>query len=347
MSLSVYEKEFSKLKINKFKEHNRPHKVAMLLAVIELIETGIILNNQIYYSEPLKQAYKNIFRQLSKSNDTNNPNYPFYHLKSSAFWHLKTKNDAFFHSLPSSQSLSGKQISENIEFAYLDNELFALLSQKNGYAVEVLKAALFKNLDSSINPRSVLIDMIETQDPMADFSPDMLIQHFQMLQQVQLDNFKFELTPKKMALASRQSTKLEGKVNDWGVINKRRQNLGILGESFVYELECNRLVNQGLNDLAREVEWTSKVKGDGYGYDIRSFDSKTQKELFIEVKTTNKGGFTPFYITRNEVDFSEFNRDQYALYRVFDFNTKPKIFELKGLLENYIHLQPYSFQAHF
>ncbi len=66
-----------------------------------------------------------------------------------------------------------------------------------------------------------------------------------------------------------------------------------------------RLWRTGRDDLLSAVEWTSKEHGDGAGYDIRSFDGKTDDELFIEVKTTNSGMYQPFLITQNEVAFSE------------------------------------------
>ena len=52
-------------------------------------------------------------------------------------------------------------------------------------------------------------------------------------------------------------------------------------------------------DLARKVRWVAVEDGDGAGYDILSFNSSGH-ELLIEVKTTNGGPATPFFLSRNE-----------------------------------------------
>ena len=49
-------------------------------------------------------------------------------------------------------------------------------------------------------------------------------------------------------------------------------------------------------DLARKVEWTSQERGDGAGYDIRSFSAAGDERL-IEVKATRGGPTTDFFVT--------------------------------------------------
>jgi len=100
-------------------------------------------------------------------------------------------------------------------------------------------------------------------------------------------------------------------------------------------------------DLAKDIEWTSQEKGDGAGYDIRSFEGKTDEELFIEVKTTNSGMYQPFLITRNELLFSEANVERYALYRLFDFADTPAVFSLKGRITDHVQLEPRLYSAGF
>lgn len=118
----------------------------------------------------------------------------------------------------------------------------------------------------------------------------------------------------------------------------RNRRLGYLGEEFILHMEKQRLARLGREDLAREVEWTSKVCGDGAGYDIRSFNAAMDQELYIEVKTTNAGKFQPFMITDNEVAFSEERASQYSLYRVFQFKDDPRIFTLDGSIREQVNL---------
>ena len=68
----------------------------------------------------------------------------------------------------------------------------------------------------------------------------------------------------------------------------------------------------GQKVLANRVEHVSQTKGDGLGYDVLSFDASA-KERFIEVKTTSFGKETPFFISRNEVEFSRANDAHFQL----------------------------------
>ena len=127
----------------------------------------------------------------------------------------------------------------------------------------------------------------------------------------------------------------------------RNRKLGEKGEEFVLELERRRLAEIGRDDLIGDVEWTSKEKGDGTGYDIRSFKGHTDEPCFIEVKTTNSGKYQPFLISRNEVSFSDEFADQFALYRVFDFSRSPNVFILHGEIGRHVHLYASVFRASF
>lgn len=100
----------------------------------------------------------------------------------------------------------------------------------------------------------------------------------------------------------------------------------------------------GRADLAERVVWASQEIGDGLGYDIISF-SAAEDELLIEVKTTQGGSATPFFLSSNEVVVSRDKADQYLLYRVFDFSKAPKLFVLAGSLEETLDLQATSYRA--
>ena len=128
---------------------------------------------------------------------------------------------------------------------------------------------------------------------------------------------------------------------------QHNRKLGIMGEEFVLNYERHRLIDMGHEDLAKEVEWTSKKRGDGAGYDIRSFLPEKDQELFIEVKTTNSGKYQPFLITDNEVAFSIDRASQYSLYRVFQFKSEPKLYTLDGNLIEHVNLKPKLYRASF
>ena len=100
----------------------------------------------------------------------------------------------------------------------------------------------------------------------------------------------------------------------------------------------------GRLDLAERVQRISDTIGDGVGYDILSFD-ETGTEKYIEVKTTNGSKKTPFIVTVNEVEFSEDNSSSYYLYRLFDFDRRPRLFILNGSLNEVCTLEPIQFRA--
>ena len=118
----------------------------------------------------------------------------------------------------------------------------------------------------------------------------------------------------------------------------------LVGEGFPY-LERRRLQEHGRADLARKVQWISDTHGDGAGYDILSFDAADASERFVEVKTTGLGKFFPFYVTRNEVRYSEAFPRQYDLYRVFQFAKSPRVYVLSGALSKVCRLEAVQYRA--
>jgi hypothetical protein len=124
----------------------------------------------------------------------------------------------------------------------------------------------------------------------------------------------------------------------------RNRSLGLAGEQFVAEFESRRLNAGGHRTLANRVEHVAATKGDGLGYDVLSFEPDG-RERFIEVKTTAFGAATPFYVSRNEVAFSEEEREKFVLSRVHEFRQSPKIFELNGPIRGNVTLDPVSFIA--
>ena len=126
--------------------------------------------------------------------------------------------------------------------------------------------------------------------------------------------------------------------------DERNRALGDAGEEVILEYETQNLQNRGRPDLAKRIRWTSKVDGDGAGYDIRSFEPDG-KDRLIEVKTTNGWERTPFHISRNEIAVAEENRDHWCLVRLWDFARQPKAFEIRPPLDDHIVLTPTSFLA--
>lgn len=132
---------------------------------------------------------------------------------------------------------------------------------------------------------------------------------------------------------------------DYMARDAANRNLGRLGEQLVIECERRLLSKAGRKDLSERVEWTADVRGDGFGYDIASFSLSGQPR-FIEVKTTNFGMRTPFFITRNELEFSREQGAEFELCRVFKFSSQqPRLYRLQGPVDDHCQLEPLTYHA--
>jgi len=124
----------------------------------------------------------------------------------------------------------------------------------------------------------------------------------------------------------------------------RNASLGRAGEEFVVDFERARLAQSGADRLVDRVEHVAVTKGDGLGFDVRSFN-EDGSDRFIEVKTTAYGKQTPFFVSRNELFVSRANAREYHLYRVFGFRVDPRLYELKGSLSETCVLEPVQYSA--
>lgn len=106
------------------------------------------------------------------------------------------------------------------------------------------------------------------------------------------------------------------------------------------------LAEQGAGQLAERVRHVSVEEGDGHGYCISSFEGMVEQR-FIEVKTTGFGERTPFYVSANEARFARDHNASFRLYRLFDFRSAPRLFELAGPIEQHCLLDAVTFRASF
>lgn len=154
-----------------------------------------------------------------------------------------------------------------------------------------------------------------------------------------------DVSPTKSTLKEREPSFLPIKINYLA----REQNnrlLGEKGEQLVFNYETWRLKSEGKNNLADKIEWVSKDKGDGLGYDILS-KNNNGTDRFIEVKTTKLSKETPIYLSHNELAFASFKGKEFYLYRVFNFKEKPKLFIKQGKYESFCQLKAQSYKGFF
>ncbi|MGF1753940.1 HNH endonuclease [Vibrio makurazakiensis] len=137
MALEYYLDRFQNLKMNSASGKKSPHKVCMLLAVMDLIQAGYIVSNKIYLNQILKDQFTLHFDGLAQGKDKNTPENPFFHLRSEGFWHLSYKDG---YDKESTSRYSAKAV----DYVFIDDELFDFM--KSSIVSNELKEALVSNL---------------------------------------------------------------------------------------------------------------------------------------------------------------------------------------------------------
>jgi hypothetical protein len=133
-------------------------------------------------------------------------------------------------------------------------------------------------------------------------------------------------------------TSLRAMKTDFARRDAVNRALGQSAEEWVVHLERKQLNKAGRADLAKKVRWVSQEDGDGLGYDIASFEPDGTV-IYIEVKATNQGAASPFYLSETELRVSNARGEVYRLYRVFEFSQSPKVFIVKGPLSENLSLR--------
>jgi hypothetical protein len=111
-------------------------------------------------------------------------------------------------------------------------------------------------------------------------------------------------------------TNLKGRYTNHIENERENKRIGNLGELLVLQYEKEKLKKLEIN---KKPEHVAKSKGDGLGFDILSYDEEGE-EMYIEVKTTKGNLSSPFYLTRNELERSIQDEENYYLYRIYNFS---------------------------
>lgn len=124
--LAYYQRCFENLSVNKKGGQLAPHKPLLLLAVIDLVECGIIKSPQIEMGEALITAFKLNETRFTRGIVYFKPNIgmPYYHLTAEPFWRLVPINPG---KAPNTYAIS--TLRHFYKCAEIDNELFALMKE--------------------------------------------------------------------------------------------------------------------------------------------------------------------------------------------------------------------------
>ena len=126
--------------------YRAPHKLVLLMAICELVEEGIIMENKVYLNADLEEKFKSLWKEYVDSDEEMihdhvaeelfggkkkaypfkcNIANPFYHLSGEPFWTLKKSKK-----WKQRTSWSVAALKTDYEYAIIDEELFELITSE-------------------------------------------------------------------------------------------------------------------------------------------------------------------------------------------------------------------------
>ncbi len=149
-NLAYYVNKFANLRVSR-SSGVAPNKPILLLSIIEMISQGQIRLNQIPLSAELIATFLKLWSHLEPVRKPD-IGMPFFHLTSDGFWHYRMKPG--FESLIAAKVKirTVSTISQTVEYAYLDEELFEILqnSEERSILTHVLIDSWFKEQTQEI-----------------------------------------------------------------------------------------------------------------------------------------------------------------------------------------------------
>jgi len=74
---------------------------------------------------------------------------------------------------------------------------------------------------------------------------------------------------------------------------------------------------------------------------------RTAKRGFWKIETTNGWQHTPFFMSKNELDFANQSNERYSIIRLYDFNRSQRAFEISNPIRNRLNIIPDHFRMIF
>lgn len=128
--LQEYIKAFQSLKVNRARTVS-PHKMCMLLAVMDLFDADPQRANRIEYEPQLLDRFRMLFDAVRKPGDHPNPHLPFFHLRSDGFWRLNARAGRAQALEVLGTVRTARQVTDNIAYVSLDDALYRLLQDED------------------------------------------------------------------------------------------------------------------------------------------------------------------------------------------------------------------------
>lgn len=143
--LSDYEEMFSRLSVNILGGKKAPNKAILLLAIMQRIENGDMMENKIFPNSDIKNEF--MLQWLKFFPNTFVPSLwkPYYHLCSEPFYYFKEMNSIQDLEIISNYrgTMSIGNLRSLIQYSYLDSDLFDYMCDTTSR--EYLRNVLIKN----------------------------------------------------------------------------------------------------------------------------------------------------------------------------------------------------------
>ncbi|MBR1395051.1 MAG: hypothetical protein IJ559_05270 [Prevotella sp.] len=143
-----YIEAFKNLSTNNKYGRKSPHKAVMMLTVIELYERNILVDNEIYYNDNLKDKFLDVWNDVLPNEHKFHPDayLPFWYLQSDSFWHIvPVRGEENVLSLMRDTHIKPSEtiLRKAVLYAELDENLFFLMTIPSGR--KSLKRVLLEN----------------------------------------------------------------------------------------------------------------------------------------------------------------------------------------------------------
>ena len=159
------------LKTNNKWGRKSPHKAILLLAVIELYEKNILMDNEIRYNETLKSTFLEMWNMVLPNESLFHPDayLPFWYLQSDNFWHIvpyRGKEDILSLMRDTNIKPSEAKIVDSVKYVELDEDLYFLMTLPSGRST--LKRVLLETYTTLSNKQ--VERLAESKDNAIDYS---------------------------------------------------------------------------------------------------------------------------------------------------------------------------------
>ena len=132
-----YIETFKNLKTNNKYSRKSPHKAVLLLAIIDMYENNVLLDNELFYDDTLKSTFLKVWNKVLPEEATFLPEvyFPFWYMQNDKFWHIvpKAGKEEDLKLLRDNHiKPTESKIYDCVKYAELDEDLYFMMTIPSG-----------------------------------------------------------------------------------------------------------------------------------------------------------------------------------------------------------------------